>query len=99
MSKVHTCTGVPHDAYSYSTMYNEFHPAKAKVHARRLEERLVPNAVFSYSVSPLRVVKTATAQSLGSLLTQLCAIVGGTWTVFGVLDGILFNGMKAIKVD
>ena len=38
-------------------------------------------------------------QSLGSFLTQLCAIVGGCFTVFGLIDSALFYGVKAVKQD
>ena len=59
----------------------------------------VPNAVFSYDISPYRVVHREERQSLGSFLTQLCAIVGGCFTVFGLIDSALFYGVKAVKQD
>ena len=48
-------------------------------------------------MSPYRVVHRETAQSFGSYLTQLCAVVGGVFTVFGLVDGAFYNGIKAVK--
>ena len=56
----------------------------------------MPNTVFAYTVSPYRVVHRDGA-SFGSYLTQLCAVVGGVFTVFGLVDGALCNGIKAVK--
>ena len=62
-------------------------------------QRLVPNAVFTYGISPYRVVHREEAESLGAFLTQLCAIVGGVFTVFGIIDSMLYHGVKAAKQD
>lgn len=87
------------DTFQYSTNYNEFRPTDLKPHAADPQQRLVPNAVFSYDISPYRVVHREERQSLGSFLTQLCAIVGGCFTVFGLIDSALFYGVKAVKQD
>ena len=87
------------DTFQYSTNYNEFRPTDLKPHAADPQQRLVPNAVFSYDISPYRVVHREESQSLGSFLTQLCAIVGGCFTVFGLIDSALFYGVKAVKQD
>ena len=55
--------------------------------------------MYKRQVSPYRVVHRETAQSFGSYLTQLCAVVGGVFTVFGLVDGALYNGIKAVKQD
>jgi hypothetical protein len=87
------------DTFQYSTNYNEFRPTELKPHAADPMQRLVPNAIFTYDISPYRVVHREEAESLGNFLTQLCAIVGGCFTVFGLIDSVLFHGIKAIKQD
>ena len=87
------------DTFQYSTNYNEFRPTELKPHAADPMQRLVPNAIFTYDISPYRVVHREEAESLGNFLTQLCAIVGGVFTVFGLIDSILYHGVKAVKQD
>lgn len=87
------------DTYEYSTNYNEFHQGHLRPHAQQEQQRLVPNTVFSYDVSPYRVVHRDHASSIGTYLTQLCAVVGGVFTVFGLIDGMLYTGIKAMKQD
>lgn len=92
-------SGKVSDTFQYSTNYNEFRPAELKPHAADPMQRLVPNAVFTYGISPYRVVHREEAESLGAFLTQLCAIVGGVFTVFGIIDSMLYHGVKAAKQD
>ena len=87
------------DTFQYSTNYNEFRPADLKPHAADPMQRLVPNAVFTYGISPYRVVHREEAETLGAFITQLCAIVGGVFTVFGLIDSVLYHGVKAVKQD
>ena len=94
-----TLRGDESDSYEYSTNFNEFRNLHDRPNADDEIHRLVPNTVFAYTVSPYRVVHRETAQSFGSYLTQLCAVVGGVFTVFGLVDGALYNGIKAVKQD
>ena len=87
------------DTFQYSTNYNEFRPTDLKPHAADPMQRLVPNAVFTYGISPYRVVHREEAESLGAFITQLCAIVGGVFTVFGIIDSMVYHGVKAVKQD
>jgi len=94
----------PLDSYQYSTTFNEFSPHEAKlamhVAGEDLEPRaLVPQTVFSYDISPLRVVHRQAVGSFGDYLTQLCAVVGGVFTVFGLIDNVIHAGVKAAKQD
>ena len=94
----------PLDSYQYSTTFNEFSPHEAKlamhVAGEDLEPRaLVPQTVFSYDISPLRVGHRQAVGSFGDYLTQLCAVVGGVFTVFGLIDNVIHAGVKAAKQD
>lgn len=56
----------------------------------------LPAAVFSYDVSPMQVVVQEERESFAAFLTQLCAIIGGVFTVTGLLDGLVYHGHDLI---
>ena len=92
-----TLRGDESDSYEYSTNFNEFRNLHDRPNADDEIHRLVPNTVFAYTVSPYRVVHRETAQSFGSYLTQLCAVVGGVFTVAGIVDKMIFYSSAALK--
>jgi len=49
----------------------------------------VPEAKFSYDLSPMAVVVTNKGRRWYDFITSLCAIIGGTFTVVGLLDTLL----------
>lgn len=51
----------------------------------------LPAVFFNYELSPIMAKFTMTSRSLGSFLTGLCAIVGGVFTLSGVVDAIIFK--------
>jgi hypothetical protein len=94
----------PLDTYQYSSNYAEFSPHLGALEMHSAGEAsepaaLVPQAIVSYDISPLRIVHRQHAQGLGSYLTQLCAVVGGVFTVFGLIDNAVHAGVKAVKQD
>jgi len=54
---------------------------------------------FSYDISPVKVRTFETSRSLFQFLTGLCAIIGGVYTVFGLLDGATLHTLKILKKD
>lgn len=52
---------------------------------------------FMYDLSPMMVQLTETRRSFTHFLTGVCAIVGGVFTVAGMLDGMLYHSQKALK--
>ena len=52
---------------------------------------------FLYDLSPMMVQMTEHRRSLAHFLTGVCAIVGGIFTVAGMVDGILYQSSRAIK--
>ncbi len=62
-----------------------------------LDSEKPPAAVFSYDLSPLSVVTTEDFVPLYKFVTSLCAIVGGVFTVLGLLDSIVYKGMKSVQ--
>ena len=50
-----------------------------------------------YDLSPMMVKLTEYRHSVTHFLTGVCAIVGGVFTVAGMLDGMLYHSTRAIK--
>jgi len=57
----------------------------------------LPSAVFFYDVSPMQVVVREERKSFANFLTQICAIIGGVFTVTGLLDGVIFHGGNTLR--
>merc|ERR1712037_384872 len=57
----------------------------------------LPAAVFSYDISPMQVLIAEESESFAIFLTQICAIIGGVFTVTGLLDGIVYHGSATLK--
>ena len=61
------------------------------------EEDGVPEARFSYDLSPMAVVITRRGKRWYEFVTSICALIGGTFTVVGLLSsflGVLFKPKK-----
>ena len=58
------------------------------------DEMDVPEAKFSYDLSPMAVVVSNQGRRWYDFLTSLCAIIGGTFTVVGLLDSVLHKFFK-----
>jgi ABC-type transporter Mla maintaining outer membrane lipid asymmetry permease subunit MlaE len=57
----------------------------------------VPQAVFQYDLSPIAVSLQRKGKRWYEFLTSLCAIIGGTFTVVGLVSsflGIVFKPKK-----
>lgn len=57
----------------------------------------IPVAKFHYEPSPMQVLITENPKSFSHFLTNVCAIIGGIFTVAGILDSILHNTMRMMK--
>jgi len=60
-------------------------------------ETEVPEAKFSYDLSPMAVLLSSKSRRWYDFLTSVCAIIGGTFTVVGLLDALLHRVIKAGK--
>jgi len=74
------------DTYQYTANSNNYQDGES-----------LPAAVFSYDVSPMQVLVQQKSKTFAAFLTQICAIIGGVFTVTGLLDGLLYHGHSAIK--
>ncbi|XP_012473133.1 LOW QUALITY PROTEIN: protein disulfide-isomerase 5-3 [Gossypium raimondii] len=57
----------------------------------------MPVAKFHFQLSPMQVLITENPKSLSHFLTNVCAIIGGVFTVAGILDSILYNTIRLMK--
>ncbi|KAF3626881.1 Protein disulfide-isomerase 5-4 [Capsicum annuum] len=57
----------------------------------------VPEVKFHYEPSPMQILITENVKSFSHFLTNVCAIIGGVFTVAGILDSILHNTMRIVK--
>ena len=57
----------------------------------------MPTAKFTYDLSPIQIVVKEEARKWYHFLTTTCAIVGGVFTIAGILDSILYSTIKLAK--
>lgn len=57
----------------------------------------VPALWFRYDMNPIAVKYHETRPPLYHFLTTVCAIVGGTFTVAGIIDSMIFTSMEIFK--
>jgi len=56
----------------------------------------LPAVYFHYEISPIMAKFSQRRRSFGSFLTGLCAIVGGVFTVAGMIDACIHRTMKLV---
>ncbi|KAK1440290.1 hypothetical protein QVD17_06115 [Tagetes erecta] len=59
--------------------------------------RSLPGVFFFYDLSPIKVTFTETHISFLHFITNVCAIVGGVFTVAGIVDSFVYHGHKALR--
>ncbi|KAL0274450.1 UNVERIFIED_CONTAM: hypothetical protein PYX00_006870 [Menopon gallinae] len=60
-----------------------------------------PGIFVNYELAPIMVKYTEKKRSIGHFLTNICAIIGGVFTVASLIDGLLYHSVKVIqeKID
>ncbi|KAI5084366.1 hypothetical protein GOP47_0000535 [Adiantum capillus-veneris] len=59
--------------------------------------RSLPGVFFFYDLSPIKVNFNQRTTPFLHFLTNVCAIVGGVFTVFGIIDAFVYHGHRVIK--
>lgn len=57
----------------------------------------LPGVFFMYDFSPIMIKISEKEKGLGHFLVGICAIIGGVFTVMGMIDSVLFHGLNSIK--
>lgn len=68
-------------------------------HSRALEQGSdhgLPGVFIIYDLSPIMVNVREHARSFGSFLTGVCAIVGGVFTVAGLIDSLIYRISRSV---
>lgn len=61
---------------------------------QRMTAQTIPGLFISWEFSPFLVQITRNTRGFLQFLTTLCAIVGGIYTVAGLLDSLLYHGRR-----
>ena len=77
--------GSAYDAYEYT------------VHSHTYQSDTIPTAKFTYDLSPVQILVEETRRPWYHFLTTSCAIIGGVFTVAGIVDAILYQTGKMLK--
>jgi len=75
--------------YSVAEYFHEVLPSE--------RGRVLPGVFFVYDLSAIAVVYDDRRSSIFSFIVQLCAIVGGIFTVAGMLDQGIYHGARAVR--
>lgn len=57
----------------------------------------LPGVFFMYELSPIMVKFTENRKSFAHFLTGVCAIIGGVFTVAGIVDSFIYHSMRSLK--
>ena len=67
-------------------------------HAHKYESKTsLPAARVAFDFSPIQVTVTEKRKELYHFVTTLCAIIGGVFTVAGMLDSTAFAASRVMK--
>ena len=58
---------------------------------------MIPNAVFHYDVSPVKVLMVEETQGFAAFVTKICAVIGGIYTVVGLVDNVIYHSGQQLK--
>ncbi|XP_076905495.1 protein disulfide isomerase-like 5-4 [Bidens hawaiensis] len=66
-------------------------------HSSLVNAVTIPVAKFHYEPSPMQILVTEDPKSFTHFVTNVCAIIGGIFTVVKILDSLLYNTVRAVR--
>lgn len=75
---------------------NQFSVTKHQKKLASDRETSLPGIFISYELSPMMVRYTEKRRSFFHFLTSVCAIIGGVFTVAGLIDSFIYHGSRAL---
>ncbi|KAL0855577.1 hypothetical protein Bca101_060730 [Brassica carinata] len=66
-------------------------------HSSIAQTYYLPVAKFHFELSPMQILITENPKSFSHFITNLCAIIGGVFTVAGIIDSVLHNTIRLVK--
>ena len=85
-SKFFFSNGEAVDTYTYTTNSHQYQ-----------DNATMAAAKFTYDLSPMSIVVTETREPFYKFLTSICAIIGGVFTVIGLIDSMVYHSMRTLK--
>eukprot|EP01083_Nonionella_stella_P011574 32839_1 len=76
---------------------NQFSVTEHEASVQDAPGRNIAGVFFYYDLSPIKVDFTEYRTSFTHYLTQLCAIIGGVFTVLGMIDRVVYASIKSIE--
>ena len=64
-------------------------------HKYPVEEGNTPQAKFQFDISPMAVAVSEEKMATYQFVTNACAIIGGVFTVLGLIDGAVYHGVRS----
>ena len=80
--------------HSKETSFNAY---EYTVHSHTFNTEDIPSAKFSYETSPIQIVVKESRKAFYHFVTTLCAIIGGIFTVAGIVDGVFHTSVRLAK--
>lgn len=74
------------DTYTYTTNSHQYK-----------DDSQIAAAKFTYDLSPMAIVVSETRQPFYKFLTSVCAIIGGVFTVIGLIDSMVYHSLRTFK--
>jgi len=87
---IHRLNGTVQNTFQYSYAHKEY---MSYGHGRQI----MPAIWFRYDLSAITIKYTEKRQPFYHFITTFCAIVGGTFTVTGIIDGMIFTAHEIFK--
>ena len=57
----------------------------------------VPAVTFTYDLSPMQVIIAEESEGLFRFVVYVFAIIGGGFTVFGMIDGLVYHSDRLLR--
>jgi len=70
---------------------------KEQDHSPTHDHSGLPGVFVMYDLSPIMVKYTEKQRSFSHFLTSVCAIVGGVFTVAGIIDSFIYHSVRSLK--
>lgn len=80
-----------------SNVRDRYNAYEYVVHSHTYTTDEIPEAKFTYDLSPIQIVVRERPKAFYHFITSLCAIIGGVFTVAGILDAVLHTSLKYAK--
>jgi len=69
----------------------------SKVISMMMGDSGMPGVFFSYELAPVMVKYSEKKKSFGHFAATLCAIIGGVFTVSGIVDKLIYNSARILQ--